>query len=103
MFFELSIVLLHDFYNVTECCFVTVVSEVFTTFTLYCVNLCILIIALDNYYIRLLASIHIHRKSHRATGLLADVSAHSPVSGRSHAVDSGPVTLCGLVALYLLQ
>ena len=25
------------------------------------------------------------------------------VSGRSHAVDSGPVTLCGPVALYLLQ
>ena len=32
MFFELSIVLLHNFYNITECCFVTVVSEVFTLY-----------------------------------------------------------------------
>jgi len=36
--------------------------------------------------------------------LLADSSPPTvPISGRSHAVDSGPVTLCGPVALYLLQ
>ena len=36
--------------------------------------------------------------------LLADASPPTvPVSGRSHAVDSGSVTLCGPVALYLLQ
>ena len=34
--FELSIVLFHIFYNITECCFVTVVSEVFTLKVLIC-------------------------------------------------------------------